>query len=119
MEPVDTLQHVPENLLGYGYLRRLKHQPPGMPHQTSAYLDELDLDQPLGRQPAKFGGQRLRSLTPFLMRRNRAYERSKRRRVHQADKDTCVARVALEVAYLQGWSGWIGTCGRAPRRLWA
>ena len=43
MEPGDTLQHLSEHFLGYGYLRQLKHQPPGMPHQTSTHLDELGL----------------------------------------------------------------------------
>ena len=44
MEPTDTLQHLPEYFLGYGDLRELKHEPPRTTHQTSTYLDELDLD---------------------------------------------------------------------------
>ncbi len=43
MEPSDTLQHLPEYLPGHSHLAKLKHQPPGMPHQTSTHLDELGL----------------------------------------------------------------------------
>ena len=39
----DTLQHLPEYLPGHCHLSKLKHQPPGMPHQTSTHLDELGL----------------------------------------------------------------------------
>ena len=43
MEPGDTLQHLPEHFLGHSYLSKLKHQPLGISHQTSTYLDELGL----------------------------------------------------------------------------
>ena len=41
MEPGDTLQHLPEYLPGYCHLSKLKHQPPGMPHQMSTILMSL------------------------------------------------------------------------------
>ena len=31
------LQHLPEYLPGHCHLSKLKHQPPGMPHQTSTH----------------------------------------------------------------------------------
>ena len=39
--PIDVTS--PEYLPGYCHLSKLKHQPPGMPHQMSTHLDELGL----------------------------------------------------------------------------
>ena len=43
MEPTDTLQHLPEHVPRHSHLGKLEHQPPGMAHQPSPDLDELDL----------------------------------------------------------------------------
>ena len=44
MEPGDTLQHLPEYLPAHHHLSKLEHRPPGVAHQPSPDLDELDLD---------------------------------------------------------------------------
>ena len=43
MESCDTFQHLPEYLPRHSHLGKLEHQPPGVTHQPSPDLDELDL----------------------------------------------------------------------------